>query len=191
LLALAEASIKSSSELRLPLIREALLAYRSDFDEYSKVRNTLEIKAQSIIAVAGIFIAAVFPFIRDISKYQLSPLNLLIVKSLLVIAICQLGISIILAIMVLKVTKLVGPLSGDFVFKRASALLAIEDDTVLDERTPALLREYIAAWQAINEVIYRSNNKKSKWLWLGQLFMVISIGVVATISIIIVMTVKV
>lgn len=97
----------------------ALNAYKADYDRLIDSRKAIESKAQTTITVAGIFIAAVFAFIRELNSLNLS----LIGKIILIIAVLLLTISVFCSIFVLLKRVTLQPLTGGQVYNTAAELI--------------------------------------------------------------------
>ncbi|MHB9073001.1 MAG: hypothetical protein ACYC6G_05700 [Desulfobaccales bacterium] len=155
-------------------------------DEYEKIvytSRTIETKAQANVAIAGIFIAGAFAYLKDnitiILLYQ---------KILLGFGIIFLIGSVIFSIIALKVRKLPAPFMGRSLNETIMLLLQIHDAQELSQRMPCLIREQIDKWVEINNKNDAANHNKAIYLWVAQLLLttaIIFIGVLTFLSIVI------
>src|SRR5712664_36470 len=110
------------------LCQTALEAFREDYEKLTDTWRTLENKAQGNVAIAGIFIAGAFAFIREISKG-----THLYEKILLLLALISLVMAVILSIWTLRIRLVAVPLLGKNVHRLVNDLLRIYETTDLSE----------------------------------------------------------
>lgn len=159
-------------------LRKAILdAYREEYKELADTWRGLETKAQGNVAIAGIFIAGVFAFIRDIDNAAFC-----IEKCALTIIILCLAGSVIYSVLALKIRNVAAPPLGKNFHEMASDIFNIDGD--LNERLPSLANDQIRLWQSANNKIEEANKLKADHLNRAQLCLLCAILIVASILII-------
>lgn len=169
----------STAEIKESFRQAVLDAYLIEYKELSETGRGLESKAQGSIAVAGIFIAAAFAYIRDITPIALSP-----EKILLGLAILLLVLSVILSILALRVRKVTAPPLGEFTHYYIKDLLQVTDEAAFQEYLPVVFNDHATRWLNIKQETYKLNQIKARYLWSAQLFLMASILTVALLTLI-------
>jgi hypothetical protein len=169
-------SLTDISSSKEALKKAALEAYLHEYKELTETWRGLEGKAQGSITVAGIFIAASFAYVREISTMR--PYE----KWLLGIAIALLVISVIFSIIVLKLRKVPPPPLGGFVSYYVRSLIEVNKNEDFQEATQIFFNKHTTKWQSVIEQMYKTNETKAKYLWLAQLILMIAIVIVACLS---------
>lgn len=167
----------------LPIIKESLRQAALDtyFDEYKELAQAwrnLDGKAQGAIAVAGIFIAGSFAYLRDLNQntrvYE---------RAFLGMAILFLIICIILSVLVLR-TRKVRPLPlGKFVTHYARALVEVENEADFQAYLKEFFNAHTEKWLTVISRMEEVNRLKARYLWFAQFFLMAAILTVACLSI--------
>lgn len=163
------------------LRREALEAYREDYKELVDNWRSLESKAQGAVAIAGIFIAGAFAFIREIDTN-----TYLIEKILLVAVILFLITSVAFSVYALKIRAIAAPPFGANVERLVNDLLNIEDQSEIAERLPNYINDQISEWKKVNGEVEIAIESKAERLWRAQralLYAILTIAVLTLVAI--------
>jgi hypothetical protein len=166
--------LSSIPEMKESLRQASLEAYREDYKKLTDTWHNLEGKAQGNVAIAGIFIAGAFAFIREIEKNAY-----LHEKIFLATAITCLVISVVLSILTLRIRWVAFPPVGENVDRLVADLLRISDPTEFSNRLPLFFNDQIAEWRIVNDAVDEANKLKAKHLWRAQLFLLSSIIIIA------------
>ena len=169
--------MEDASKIREFLRKTLLDSYRDEYKELADIWRGLETKAQGNIAIAGIFIAVVFAFIREAGQQSYWA-----ERACLGLALIFLVISVIFSIMVLRVRQAPFPPMGGFVDKMFIDHLNIKDDAELLERLPLLINDQAKAWRQVKEMVVTSNKSKARNLWAAQVFLLAAILTFATLT---------
>jgi hypothetical protein len=164
-------------KLRESLPQAVLDSYREEYKELVDAWKTLEVKAQGAVAIAGIFIAGAFAYVRDVGQAHLYE------RLSLSLSIFCLMISVVLSIFALKVRTVAATPLGEHIDKLVQDLLQINSDAELLERMPRFVSEQITSWRVARTEAHESNRSKAKYLWAAQVLLTIAILTVAQLSI--------
>lgn len=155
--------------IKKTLWEDVLKSYEKEYLELINVWNEIDKKSQIIISVCGIFIAAVFAFVRQITAG-----SLLLEKILIVILLLGIIITIGFCLRVLRIIYLPKPPYGDIINDLVSDLSNLEEDE-LKERDINYTRDKISMWKEVNSSISEKLENKTTNLATAQLFLVFSI----------------
>ncbi|MGQ0761785.1 MAG: hypothetical protein ACT4OT_07195 [Acidobacteriota bacterium] len=156
-------------DLRESLQRLVLDSYRDEYKDVSETWRNLEGKAQGAVAIAGIFVAGAFAYIRDAK----TPGSL--EKVSLAVSIFSLMASVLFAIWALKVRKVPAPPWGSEIGKLVQDLLAIKDDPELAKRVPLFTTDQVKLWETSTNKAKKVNQSKANWLLASHVFLVLAI----------------
>lgn len=156
------------------LFKAALDAYKDEYGELYQTWRNIEAKAQGNVAIAGIFLAGLFAFLRDIA-----PETFWWQKALLVTAGCALGISVLLAALVLKVRTRLSPQVGRNIEALVRDLTRLSDESDLIGRLPAFASDQMEVWRSTVSQLEDIVQGKAKNLRCAQIFL--ALGVVAIV----------
>jgi hypothetical protein len=161
---------------RLELARTQLDAYRQENGHLNATWGSLETKSQGTAAVAGIFLAAVFAFVRDLTAgAPPSPVTwgLLLATGLLVL-------SVVGCLRALWRREVLRPPLGDETRALVADLLEAEEHV---EQLPRFYIQWSRQWATVNDRIHTANESKAYWLLCSQLCLLIAILIVGAITI--------
>jgi hypothetical protein len=150
-------------------------------EEYKELLSTwrdLERKAQNTVALAGIFLGGAMAFVRNLSADS-SEME----RILLLVTILLLSISLLSCVFVLKTRKISSPPTGESVKKIADALYKIPLEELTVERYIGFNRDQTGVWETVNNEIFAANKDKAKYLWMAQLFIILSLIIVSITAI--------
>ncbi len=166
----------SSPGPRESLLSTVLESYRDEYKEIVDTWRNLEAKAQANVAIAGIFIAGAFAYLRE----NAVPMHLY-QKILLSSGIICLIITIGFSIVALRVRRLPAPPLGDYIDRLVRDLLEVDNDEII-ERMPHFMNDQIAGWRIVRNEYVKSNQLKAKFLWIGQILLVAAILAVGVLT---------
>lgn len=170
------------ADLSESLLEATLVSYREEYRELSEIWRHLDDKAQGTVAIAGIFLAAVFAFVQSMTSLRQS----IGTGTLLVGAVLLLVTSIVFAVLSLRVRKVsVAPLGEEFE-KLILDILGIEDEQERTARVPNLLRDQIRLWRAVNDDVHKENMNKASLVLKAQLFLFFAIFAVALLVVLVI-----
>ncbi len=161
------------------LIRMIVEARREEYSELSELWRHLDTKAQGVIALAGILLAA---FVAFITKTQPSSAAQ---RAIYVVGVALFTSSLAMAALSLKIREVVGPPHFGDIESTIEDFLQLP----LEERSSRLSdlgREEISEWTRCNETVQHAVEIKARFLSWSQLLISLSIvwlAVLAMISI--------
>jgi hypothetical protein len=171
------AEVKSPAQLREELRALWLSALTEQYKEASETWKALETKAQGAITVAGIFLAAVFAFVREAGSIDLLPRVLLGVTALLLVA------SVAIALLSLEIRPVVPPPLGDFVDPGVTDLVKLPNDKLTEEVLATFMVERATKWKEANKSVATENATKARQVWWSQILLGSATVPVAVITI--------
>jgi len=166
-------------ELKHKLFISLLDAHSNEYRHLLEVWRDLERKAQGVIAISGVFLAAAFAFVRQIDCGTQD-----IEKVLLCIAIVLLVTSVLISVLVLRIREVRIPPGGEFINNLVDDILKIDESSVSSERYSGFIFDQVRISHDVNEEMSNANESKAKHLWRAQLSVICAIGVVAITTII-------
>lgn len=148
----------------------AFEAYREQYRDLSDKWKLLETKAQGTIAIAGIFVAAAGGFLRESM-----PAMGLIEKTLLMVAVALLFMSVVFAMCALWIRGVVSLPGGNDIraIVELMATLSLDDD--YPERLPGLMRDQSTLWERTIESLAPVVASKSRWVLRAQMILMSAI----------------
>lgn len=166
-----------NKEIEEFLRSEALSAYREEHEALLGSFRDLDSKAQATIAIAGVFLAASFAFVRQISEN-----SEFVLKMALSLNICLLVSAILCAVLAMRLRKTIKPPSARLISKLTNDLLASEG--TLSKRLPGFYGDQSAQWARAIASIDPIVDKKARLVRLAQLALVIAILCIAATTIV-------
>ena len=160
------------------LLAGALQSYRDEYKELSDTWRHVEGKAQGTITVAGIFLAAAFAFVRDLTGAGTGLLE----KSILAVAVGLLTATVILAVLSLRVREVVAPPLGENLDELITDLSSVRDAEEIAERLPRFVGDQLSMWRSANEEVDRLTKSKAGLVALAQKLLLVAIGLVALLT---------
>jgi hypothetical protein len=173
-------SITPPADPRESLLKTALDAYRDEYEKLAEIWRSIEVKAQGNIAIAGIFIAGAFAFVRDIIRPSPN-----CQKHIFVVALGLLVASVIFSLLALRTRSMLRPPGGEIVSKLVGDLLPLISEKDFEDRMPAFIENQIKGWKQSVEGVRKANEDKASHLWVAQLSLLAAILLVAVLTIII------
>ncbi len=160
------------------LVRESLAAQKEEYQELSETWRQLETKAQGTIAVSGVFLAAAFAFVR-----QLTASASIFERVLLIVGIALLVLSVSLSIWALRIRRVPKAPIGDAIDRLVSNLEQ-RGEQISQDRLANLVHEQTRMWRRTNESVQVANNGKAKRVFAAQCLLLSAILVVAVVTIV-------
>jgi hypothetical protein len=151
------------------LLKSVLDSYKEEHRELSEIWRNLDAKSQGVVAIDGIFIAAMFAFVRGLGDG--STCNQ---KWMLTIAASILTISVILSIIALWVRSVPSAPIGKSLESLVTDLMNLQDGTE-PERLHNLSRDHAELWRDTNSKIHRVNGAKATLLMTAQIALLVAI----------------
>lgn len=150
---------------KLELLEGVLDSFKEEYRELSEVWKVLDSKAQGVIAIDGIFLAAIFAFIRTISAPTFFE------KIGISAALVTFAVSILYAVSALWIkTVSAAPLGSDLKVL-ADDLMGI-DETDKSERFYNFSRDHSSLWKSTTDDIYKINQDKASSLGSAQRYLI-------------------
>jgi len=150
------------------LKEEVLSSYASIYKEILEDWESHEKKAQVILSVSGIFLAAIFAFIRNLDSGAAN-----LEKGGLVLIIVFFGFTVMNCLSVLRTIKV--PASPHYATNEfANDLLALTEDEIL-ERKEFFRNDKIDLWKETTDEILLRVEEKADSVQTAQILLVISI----------------
>lgn len=169
-------------EIKEALQTAAVEAYRDEYGRFIDIWKGLDTKAQGAVTIAGIFIAAVFAFIRDIKNLNLGDKG----RWVLAAAIACLVSSVVLSILALTLRKVAAPPAAEDIDQMVRDILRPEpgeagqpSEDSLKAMSLTFINEQIRLWR---EVMGEANDTiklkykfllAAQWLLVGAVFLVV------------------
>lgn len=168
---------ESGSLSREKLLWELIDNYRRSYELLIGDWKDLDHKAQGTVAMAGIFLAAIFAFIRQF------PANISSLEAGLLLAVTLLlfcGVAI--AVFALRVRALKASVYGEQQDKLVSDLLIL-DAAEISGHLNGFLNDQLHLWRAANTALTEGNLKKARLLLGAQIILIAAILVIALLTI--------
>jgi Flp pilus assembly protein TadB len=158
------------------LIEAALDSYREEYRELWETWRRVDSKAQGTVAIAGIFLAAVFAFVQTLSVT--TPVE----SALLVIAVALLVLAVLISVLVLRVREVPMAPLGDTLDQLVQDLIHGHDRPGSAE-VVGFLRDQTPLWSEANDELHTLGLKKANQLATAQLLLLIAALAVATLTV--------
>lgn len=169
-------------EIKEALHTTAMESYRDEYQRFIDIWKGLDTKAQGTVTIAGIFIATVFAFIRDIKNLNLGDKG----RWVLIAAIACLVLSVVLSILALTLRKVAAPPTADLIAQMVRDIVRLQPDETaeqndagLKERNLSFINERIRLWRQVMAEASEAIKLKyifllvGQWLLVGAVFLVV------------------
>ncbi len=162
------------------LYRDALAGFRDEASRLTALWRDLDSKAQGVVAIGGIFIAATFAYVRDVpASFSL------LARFALAVALALLVAAVICAILAARVRQVVSGVSGKSLFQMTSETIqAASRDGDMDARELNLLRDQCRLWQATTDSLTTRCGKKADLVLSAQVLVGLAAAIVALLVVI-------
>ena len=160
------------------LHRLALDTYREEYRDLSETWKNLDTKAQGMGAIAGIFLAAVFAWAREMPASFAMSLRLMVVAS-----IALLVVSVSAAVLGLHVRQVASPPLGQETAEMVRDILGKQRPDEAPERLIALCNDQITAWNDTNRNMAEHSRRKAGRIAVAQAALLLAAVLVASLSI--------
>jgi hypothetical protein len=160
------------------LFVEAIAAYRDEYKDLYDAWKNIDTKAQGTVAIAGIFLGAVFTLANPSPTWavKLSAED----RGFLFLSAGALALAVVLAAVALWVVTAPRQVEGAKVRQLVTTAVG---GTAPDPTTVAKLRQDLSTlWQATNERFAADVEAKAKWLRMAQVTLVAGVLLFATVT---------
>ena len=159
------------------LPRLAFETYREEYRDLSDTWRNLDAKAQGLGAIAGIFLAALFAWAREVpDDYGVR------IRYLIVLSIGLLVASIVSAVLALQVRRVSAPPLGEETASMVRDILHKQKPDELPERIALFYNDQVTAWKDTNEDMSAQCEQKATRLFIGQCALLLSAVLVAVLT---------
>jgi hypothetical protein len=169
-----------SSVAELPWL--ALDTYREEYRDLSETWRSFDAKAQATGAIAGIFLAALFAWAREMPASLGTQLRVLVVASIVLLVA-----SIIAAVLALQVRRVAAPPLGEAAAEMVRDILHKQRPEELPDRLVRLCNDQIGLWKATNRDMTTFSESKASRIGFAQGALLLAAVLVAILSIVVVL----
>jgi len=159
------------------LPRLALDSYRDEYRDLSETWRNLDTKAQGLGAIAGIVIAAVFAWVRDLPASFNSYERIVVLVTLMLLV----G-AVIAAVLALQVRKVAAPPLGDMTAEMVHDLMEKGEATEHEQRLANFSNDQAETWRQTNNDMRQHCERKANWLSVGQIALLLAAACITGLS---------
>ncbi len=174
------------SSLRIRLLEKVLQSCAEEYSFHERIFAHLDTKAQSTTAISGIFLAAALAFLHGDAVEQLTAQAGLLGLILVGLAILGLIVSVVFALVAMRVQTVPAPLAAADKLKMVDEVLSLDEKEFDEGTVEAHLRDRGSAWPKVLEGISKTNDAKAQSVWYAQCSLAVSILFVGLMLLIIV-----
>ena len=160
------------------LPRLALETYREEYRDLSETWRALDTKAQGQGGIAGIFLAALFAWARDLPAAFGGSERFLVISSILVLVAAIVG-----AVFAMQVRSVAAPPLGEETAGMVRDILRKQKPEELSERLAAFYNDQIASWKDTNEDMRGHIESKAARIQFAQGALLLAAVLVSMLSI--------
>lgn len=160
--------MKDAPELREWLSEQLLENFRREHSDCVDTWRQLEGKAQVLITVGGVFLAATFAFARDLQALGLIEKLLLVTSLLLLVGVVFFGLMVFRIVAVEK-----APL-GAFMREGVRDITRRQDSDIR-AYVERFMEEQATQWNQAIQGLVAANETKADWVWRSQTCLVVAI----------------
>jgi hypothetical protein len=160
------------------LPRLALESYREEYRDLSETWRSLDTKAQGLGAIAGIFLAALFAWARELPPTFGRCERFLVVGSILLLV----G-AIAAAVFALRVRKVAAPPLGEETAQMVTDILQKQNADELGERLTAFYNDQITSWKDTNMDMRKHAHSKASRIEFAEATLLLAAVFAALLSI--------
>jgi hypothetical protein len=165
-------------EIKDTLKKTLLESYPSEYKEFLETWRSLETKAQTSLTVNGFFVAGAFAFVNSLTQNTTQT-----EKSLLILIIIFLCLSVGCAIAVLQIRNVDKPPIGTELEKLTTHLIRIYDKTEFMQRLPNLVNDQIRKWERSISMMEKAITEKRNLLADSQVFVITAVVLAAVLAV--------
>lgn len=165
-------------EFRLAIVQALVEVASENYKENSRIAGVLDDKAQKTGALAGVFLAGSFAFIKTENFGQTAPLNRLAgLWGLLFLAVCigLLLVTTILSLRTMWIRAVPAPMSLAIMEKMSLDLLEASDEDLDNATQENFFRDQSRVWSVALQKQHAANANKAKYLRASQLTLAVAI----------------
>ena len=166
-----------SDTSKTDLLLFAFASAEAEYKDLSETWKLLDAKAQATTAIAGIFLAAVFNFVRPPAS-QL-PVSLRVLLGLVVVALVA---SVLLALLAMRIRSVPSLPASEQAAAMVTDLLETAESEV-QARHRGLLADTVNVWIPVNRKVQEANAAKAMWLERSQWSLMAAAVLVALVTV--------
>ena len=144
------------------LLEFAFASAEAEYKDLSETWKLIDTKAQATTAIAGVFLAAVFNFVRPPGVSLAAPLTFL-----LGLSVGALVVSVLFALLAMRVRSVPALPASEEAARMVTDLLAMPE-AELEARHRGLLADTVNVWLPVNRQLQAANATKASWLERAQ-----------------------
>lgn len=167
-----------STEPRMQLRRDLLQACRAEFAESVRINAALDDKAQKTGALAGVFLAAGFAFLKPENVTLLHTLGRWRAVAPLAAAVLLLMICVTICLRVMWVRVMPAPPSVETLTKLLENVAALPPAELTSQRLENDLRDTTGLWRLSLTSWVAKLRSKGRWLNAGQTCLALALGII-------------
>jgi hypothetical protein len=164
------------------LPRFTLETYREEYRDLSETWRNLDTKAQGLGAIAGIFLAALFTWARDMPATLGVGLRFLAVASIILLVV-----SIIAVVFALQVRRVAAPPFGEETADMVRDIVNKQRLEELADRLVGFCNDQITVWSDTNKDMSGKSKSKAAWIVFAQGALLLAAVLVAILAIVVVL----
>jgi hypothetical protein len=169
---------KSATAMRQDLAKTVRDSYRGRYDDLVQAWRASDTKAQGTAAIGGVFIAALFAFVRDAATRNAEPAMAVVLIAAAVLTSLSVGASLL----ALRMRRVPAPPLGKATEDLVTDILACPDDE-LAARLSSFYRDDASLWRQVDDEVYAVSGCKTRWVWASQLLLFAAIIVMSSIAV--------
>lgn len=166
------------TEPRMQLLRDLLQACRAEFAESVRINAALDDKAQKTGALAGVFLAAGFAFLKPENVALLNTLGRWRAVAPLAASVLLLMICVAICLKVMWVSTMPAPPSVETLTKLIGNLAALPAAELTSQRLENDRRDTIGLWRLSLTSWVAKLRSKGRWLNAGQSCLALALGII-------------
>ena len=160
------------------LAKDVLNSYRDEYKDLADNWKALDTKAQGTGAIAGVFLAAGFAWVRDLPAEFLSWQ-----RGFLAFSLAFLALSILFALFALWVRTIPSPPLGEVVKVLTDDLLPALQGDESAQRATAFVNDQVELWRTTNTSVFGKSQRKGHWVICSQNSLFLAAGALALLAI--------
>jgi len=168
----------SKDDPGLEALTSVVNGYREEYAELSETWRHIDGKAQVTASISGVFLAAIFAFIRDIKSVIPSELMRIGMQFTIII----LMLSVVFAVLALWIRNVSTAPLGQPLDEITKDFLSVPEKE-RELRVYDFMRDQIEPWPEINQEIHKKNISKARFVISSQVSLLVAIIITAILSI--------
>lgn len=161
------------------MYKQVLGACEAEHSQLTGISQILDSKAQATAAIAGVFIAAVFAFVQDISGRIPSLYIAFLAPSLGLLLL-----SIFFAVLGMWLQRTIGRPTAEFVRQLILDLWKTDGPDAIGARAGGFYGDQVQEWLPALQRLRIIVRRKSRFVAASQLFLLLALGLVSILTIV-------